>query len=902
MNNRIPTPEQELENREWRESLEHVFRESGSERVVALLHLLQDQAQALGVGVPFSANTSYTNTISPQEQPLFPGNPDMERRIESLIRWNAMAMVVRANQEESGIGGHISTYASAATLYEVGFNHFFRGPDHPCGGDMVFVQAHAAPGIYARAFLEGRLAELDLANYRRELREGGGLPSYPHPRLMPHFWQVPTASMGLGPIVAIYLARFRRYLEDRGLKERNDAKIWSFIGDGETDEPEALGAISLAAREGLDNLVFVINCNLQRLDGPVRGNGRIIQELEANFRGVGWHVIKVIWGSDWDPLFDRDTEGVLRQRLGELVDGEYQRLAIESGEYVRRKVFGGDERLEKLAARLSDEELRKLSRGGHDRKKVFAAYQAAMTHRGRPTVILAKTIKGYGMGPAGESMNITHTQKQLSIADVQRFRARFDLPFSDEDAARTPFFKPSETTEEMRYLKQQRENLGGSLPLRRTPAAPIEMPDATLFSEYQNGTGDHAISTTMAFVRLLGRLLREKGVGPRIVPIVSDEARTFGMEALFRQCGIYAHGGQLYEPVDSKTLLYYKEARDGQILEEGITEAGAMGSFIAAGTSFANFGVTMVPFFIYYSMFGFQRVGDLIWAGTDMGARGFLIGATAGRTTLAGEGLQHQDGASHLLALSVPTVRAYDPAFAFELEVIIQEGMQRMFVERADCFYYITVMNENYRQPPMPEGVREGILRGMYLFRPSPIPEGRHPVHLLGSGAILNEVLAAQELLAGYGVGALAWSVTSYKELRRDAMEADRYNRMHPQETPRIPYVTQCLEGQPAPVVAATDYVTALPDAVARWVKHGWSSLGTDGFGRSDSRASLREFFEVDRHFIALAALESLHHRGTIALETVMRAFQDFGIDADKPHPITVPGDYWRDRRKKGTP
>ncbi|MBF8274357.1 MAG: 2-oxo-acid dehydrogenase E1 subunit, homodimeric type [Magnetococcales bacterium] len=899
MNDRTEASERELENREWRESLEHVFRESGAGRVVELLHLLQDQAQALGVGVPFSANTSYTNTISPQEQPLFPGNPEMERRIESMIRWNAMAMVVRANREEVGIGGHISTYASAATLFEVGFNHFFRGPDHPCGGDMVFVQAHAAPGIYARAFLEGRLDELDLANYRRELREGGGLPSYPHPRLMPHFWQVPTASMGLGPILAIYLARFRRYLEDRGLKERNDAKIWSFIGDGETDEPEALGAISLAARESLDNLVFVINCNLQRLDGPVRGNGRIIQELEANFRGVGWNVIKVLWGSDWDSLFDRDREGVLRQRLGELVDGEYQRLAIESGDYIRRKVFGGDVRLEQLAARMSDEELRRLSRGGHDRKKVFAAYQAAMNHKGRPTVILAKTIKGYGMGPAGESMNITHSQKQLSVEDLQRFRARFDLPFSDEDAARMPFFKPAGHSEEMDYLKRQRENLGGSLPLRRTPAAPIIMPDPAFFTEFQKGTGDHAISTTMAFVRLLGRLLREKGVGERIVPIVSDEARTFGMEALFRQCGIYAHGGQLYEPVDSKSLLYYKEARDGQILEEGITEAGAMGSFIAAGTSFANFGVTMVPFFIYYSMFGFQRVGDLIWAGTDMGARGFLMGATAGRTTLAGEGLQHQDGASHLLALPVPTVRAYDPAFAFELEIIIQEGMQRMFVERADCFYYITVMNENYIQPSMPEGAREGILRGMYLFRPSPLPKSENLVHLLGSGAILNEVLAAQELLTGYGVVALVWSVTSYKELRRDALDAERWNRLHPQQKQRVSFLTRCLAGQPGPVVAATDYVTALPDSVARWVEHGWTSLGTDGFGRSDSRASLRDFFEVDRRFIALAALESLAQQGKFPLEMVLTAFKDFGIDADKPDPVTVPGDYWRDRRKK---
>ncbi|MBF0108079.1 MAG: pyruvate dehydrogenase (acetyl-transferring), homodimeric type [Magnetococcales bacterium] len=899
MNTLIHENEREMENREWRESLEQVFRTQGANRVVELLHLLQDQAQVLGVGVPFSANTSYTNTISPEEQPLFPGNPDIERRIESLIRWNAMAMVVRANQEESGIGGHISTYASAATLFEVGFNHFFRGPDHPCGGDMVFVQAHASPGIYARAFLEGRLDEVDLANYRRELREGGGLPSYPHPRLMPHFWQVPTASMGLGPILAIYLARFRRYLEDRGLKERNDAKIWSFIGDGETDEPEALGAISLAAREGLDNLVFVINCNLQRLDGPVRGNGRIIQELEANFRGVGWNVIKVLWGSDWDPLFDRDREGVLRQRLGELVDGEYQRLAIESGDYVRRKVFGGDERLEKLAARLSDDEVRRLSRGGHDRKKIFAAYQAAMAHAGRPTVILAKTVKGYGMGPAGEAMNITHTQKQLSVADVQRFRARFDLPFSDEEAARMPFFRPAENSEEMRYLRQQRQQLGGSLPLRRTPAAPIVMPDPAVFSEYRKGTGEHAISTTMAFVRLLGKLLREPGVGTRIVPIVSDEARTFGMEALFRQCGIYAHAGQLYEPVDSKTLLYYKEARDGQILEEGITEAGAMGSFIAAGTSFANFGVTMAPFFIYYSMFGFQRVGDLIWAGTDMGARGFLIGATAGRTTLAGEGLQHQDGASHLLALSVPTCRAYDPAFAFELEVIIQEGMRQMFVERADCFYYVTVMNENYPQPPMPEGVREGILQGMYLFRAPTLPEGTPRVHLFGSGAILNEALAAQELLATFGIGGWVWSVTSYKELRREALEVERLNRLNPKEKPRIPFLTRCLENKPGPVVAATDYITALPDSVARWVRDGWTSLGTDGFGRSDSRTALRTFFEVDRRFIALAALEQLLERGETTMETVVSACDNLGIDPEKPNPITVPGDYWRDRRKK---
>lgn len=882
-----PTDETELETREWRESLDYVFHNGGADRVVSLLRMLQSHAKTLGVEIPFSANTPFLNTIPLDKQPPFPGNRDVERRIKSLVRWNAMSMVVRANREEHGIGGHIATYASAATLYEVGFNHFFRGPDDPCGGDFVFFQGHAAPGIYARAYLEGRLGEGDLIRFRRELDPEGGLSSYPHPWLMPHFWQVPTVSMGLGPIMAIYQARFLRYMEDRGLLKPTDKKIWAFLGDGETDEPESLGAISLAAREKLDNLIFVINCNLQRLDGPVRGNGQIIQELEADFRGAGWHVIKVIWGSDWDPLFAQDHEGLLQKRLSELVDGEYQRLSIAGGDYVRHHIFGGDPRLLAMVAHHSDDQLSRMRRGGHDPAKVYAAYKAAVAHQDRPTVILAMTIKGYGLGESGEAKNVTHSQKELSEEEMRSFRSRFGVPLSDEEVHRMPFYKPDEESEEIRYLKTHRNKLGGFLPCRRPGTHPLPPPEAGLFEEFYQESGSRPASTTMAFVRMLSKLLKDPGIGKRVVPIVPDEARTFGMESLFRQCGIYSHPGQLYEPVDSQSLLYYKEMREGQILEEGITESGAMSSFIAAGTAYANHGVSMIPFFIYYSMFGFQRMGDLAWAAADMRTRGFLLGGTAGRTTLLGEGLQHQDGNSHLLALPIPTLMAYDPAYAYELAIIIEEGIRRMYLEEEDLFYYITVMNETYPQPAMPSGVKEGILKGLYLFKAVDAPSATPRVQLFGSGAILNEAVAAQALLADYGVAANVWSVTSYKALQQEARTTERWNRLHPGEALRIPYLTQTLQGHVGPVIAATDYVSALSDMVARWVPEGLVSLGTDGFGRSDRRAALRDFFEVDRRHITLAALNTLHRRGQLAVEVVKQAIHQLDMDPDRPDPAT---------------
>ncbi|MBF0108305.1 MAG: pyruvate dehydrogenase (acetyl-transferring), homodimeric type [Magnetococcales bacterium] len=886
-NDAPPSNELELENLEWRESLDHVFQHQGANRVVELLHTLQAHGKMLGVEIPFSANTPFVNTIPPEKQPPYPGNRALERRIKSLIRWNAMAMVVRANRDESGIGGHISTYASAATLYEVGFNHFFRGPDHPGGGDLVFFQGHSTPGIYARAFLENRIDEQHLVNFRRELNPMGGLSSYPHPWLMPDFWQATTVSMGLGPIMAIYQARFMRYLADRNLKDTSDRKIWAFLGDGETDEPETLGAISLAAREKLDNLIFVINCNLQRLDGPVRGNGQIIQELEADFRGAGWNVIKVIWGSDWDPLFARDHDGRLMKRLSELVDGDYQKLSAEGGAFIRRHVFGGHPQLMEMVAHHSDEQLERMNRGGHDPEKVHAAFKAAVEHRGRPSVVLAMTIKGYGLGAAGEGKNITHSQKKLNEEELRDFRSRFQVPLSDQEVAGMPFYKPLPDSQEVRYLRTHREKLGGFLPCRRPIDESLPLPPASLFEEFRPGTEDRKISTTMAFVRLLSKLLRDPGLGKRITPIVPDEARTFGMEGLFRQCGIYSHPGQLYEPVDHDSLLYYKETRDGQILEEGITEAGGMSSFIAAGTSYANHGITMIPFFIYYSMFGFQRIGDLAWAAADMRSRGFLVGGTAGRTTLAGEGLQHQDGHSHLLALPIPNLVAYDPAFAFELEVIIEDGLRRMIVEREDVYYYLTVMNENYPQPPMPEGAREGILSGLYLFRPAPDPSFSRKVQLFGSGAIINEVLAAQELLAEFEVAANVWSVTSYKSLYREAMAVDRFNRLHPERPLQKPYLTRCLEGHSGPVIAASDYVRTLPDMVAQWVPEGMISLGTDGFGRSDSRPALRDFFEVDVKFITQAALSALCRRGQIDATVVTQALRQLGIDPERPDPIT---------------
>ncbi len=878
-----------IETQEWLESLDYVLQHGGPERVQRLLEQLQLYAFEQGIRLPFSANTPYINTIPAEGQPPFPGNREVERRIKSLVRWNAMAMVVRANQSSPGIGGHISTYASAATLYEVGFNHFFRGPDSEGGGDQIYFQGHASPGIYARAFLEGRLPTAQLENFRQELRAGGGLSSYPHPWLMPTFWQFPTVSMGLGPIMAIYQARFNRYLEDRGLKT-GQGKVWAFLGDGETDEPEALGAITLAAREHLDNLIFVINCNLQRLDGPVRGNGKIIQELETVFRGAGWNVIKIIWGSDWDPLLAKDHDGLLVKRMGEVVDGESQKYVVEDGAYIREHFFGTDPHLLELVSHLSDEQIRKLRLGGHDPQKVYAAFKAAVEHKGAPTVILARTIKGYGLGEAGEGKNITHQQKKLNEEELREFRARFGIPISDEDIVSATFYRPPDNSPEIRYLQDRRQKLGGYLPSRRTSSSFIHTPSEKLFEEFYEGTDGREVSTTMAVVRILTKLLRDKDLGRLIVPIVPDEARTFGMEALFRQCGIYSHPGQLYEPVDSDSLLYYKEARDGQILEEGITEAGSMASFIAAGTAYSTHGINTIPFFIYYSMFGFQRIGDLIWAAADLRCRGFLVGATAGRTTLAGEGLQHQDGHSHVLASTVPTVMAYDPAFAYELAVIIRDGIRRMYEEQESIFYYLTVGNENYAMPHMPGGdsVKEGILRGMYKFKTSENKEAKLHAQLFGSGAIMNEVLRAQQELEKYGIAADVWSVTSYKELRRDGLETERWNLLHPTEKPRLPYLTQCLADAPGVFVAASDYIKKLPDSVARWFPRPLMSLGTDGFGRSDGRRALRNFFEVDYRYVTLSALTSLLREDKIKPEVVQGAMEDLEINPEKLNPLTA--------------
>jgi pyruvate dehydrogenase E1 component len=879
-----------VETREWLESLDYVLQQGGPERVKELLQQLRIHAVRRGVHIPFSANTPYVNTISVDEQPPYPGSREIERRIKSLIRWNAMAMVVRANREAEGIGGHISTYASAATLYEVGFNHFFRGKHDNFDGDMIYFQGHASPGIYARAFLEGRLTEQDLQNFRRELKPEGGLSSYPHPWLMPHFWQFPTVSMGLGPIMSIYQARFNRYLEDRELKQKGGAKVWAFLGDGETDEPETLGAISLAAREALDNLIFVINCNLQRLDGPVRGNGNIIQELERIFRGAGWNVIKVIWGGDWDDLLSRPNADLLIERMGEVVDGEYQRYAVEGGAYIREHFFGVDPRLRQMVDHLSDEQIAKLRLGGHDPAKVYAAYKAAMEHTGSPTVILARTIKGYGLGEAGEGKNITHQQKKLNQDELGEFRTRFGIPISDDEVAKAPFYRPPEDSHEIQYLRQRRRELGGYLPNRVVNLQSLPTPSEEIFEEFYRGTADREVSTTMVFVRILAKLLRDKQLGKLIVPIVPDEARTFGMEALFRQVGIYSHTGQLYEPVDAASLLYYKEAEDGQILEEGITEAGSISSFIAAGTAYATHGINMIPFFIFYSMFGLQRVGDLAWAAGDIRTRGFLVGGTAGRTTLAGEGLQHQDGHSQLFAYAFPTLRAYDPAYAYELAVIIRDGIHRMYTEQEDIFYYLTVENENYAMPPIPDGddVKEGILRGMYRFKKSDKPNAKYHAQLFGSGAILNEVIKAQQMLEDrYDVAADVWSVTSYKELRRDGLEVERWNMIHPNQEPRVPYVTQVLQDAPGVLVAASDYVKELPDSIARWCPQPLVSLGTNGFGRSDTRRALRAFFEVDARYVTLATLSALGREGQIARDDVEEAMHDLEIDPKKANPAT---------------
>jgi pyruvate dehydrogenase E1 component len=877
-----------VETREWLESLDYVVQQGDKGRAVRLLEALRARARISGVRLPFAATTPYINTISAAEQVARPGDGAIERRIKSLVRWNALAMVVRANRESDGIGGHISTFASAATLYEVGFNHFFRGSDGGGDADVVFYQGHAAPGIYSRAFVEGRLTEEHLKNFRRELKPGGGLSSYPHPWLMPEFWEYPTVSMGLGPLMAIYQARFIRYLENRGLKKPSDQKVWAFLGDGETDEPEALGSISLAAREKLDNLIFVINCNLQRLDGPVRGNGQIIQELEAVFRGAGWNVIKCLWGSGWDDLLARDSEGVLVKRMGEVVDGEYQRYVVEDGAYFRKHFFGTDPRLLELVKHLSDDELKALRVGGHDPLKVYNAYRAAVTHQGAPTVVLVRTIKGYGLGEAGEGKNITHQQKKMNEADLMHFRERFGIPIGEDRVAEAPFFRPDESSAELRYMRERRALLGGSVPKRVVRAPSIRPKLTDVFEEFAKGTGDRKASTTMVFVKLLAKLLRDKDIGPLVVPIVPDEARTFGMESLFRAVGIYSSIGQLYEPVDMDTLLYYKEAKDGQILEEGITEAGSMSSFIAAGTAYATHGVNTIPFFIYYSMFGFQRVGDFMWAAADARCRGFLLGGTAGRTTLAGEGLQHQDGHSHVLSLGVPPCKSYDPAYAYELATIIEDGIARMYGDGESIFYYLTVMNEQYEMPAMPEGAREGILKGLYRFRQTADAKASARAQLIGSGAILNEVVKAQGLLGNYGVAADVWSATSYNELYREAHRTERWNLLHPGQTAKVPYVAQCLSGTKGVIVAASDYLKSQPGMISRFVGRPVVTLGTDGFGRSEDRASLRNFFEVDARHIAAATLSTLAREKQLDLKVVKQAFKDLEINPEKVDPTTV--------------
>jgi pyruvate dehydrogenase E1 component len=875
------------ETQEWLESIDSVLKAHGPERAHFLLERLIDYTRRAGRYLPFKPTTAYVNTISVGQQKEYPGERAVERRIEAFIRWNAMAMVVQANRQSSEFGGHIATYASAATLYEVGFNHFWRAPSEQHPGDMIYIQGHAAPGIYARAFLEGRLDEDHLLHFREEVTSPKGLSSYPHPWLMPDFWQFPTVSMGLGPMMAIYQARFQRYLEHRDIVPRSDRKVWAFLGDGEMDEPESMGAITMPVREKLDNLIFVINCNLQRLDGPVRGNGKIIQELEAAFLGAGWNVIKVLWGSRWDPLLARDTKGLLRRVMEECVDGEYQAFKAKGGAYIREHFFGKYPELKEMVANLSDEDIWRLNRGGHDAEKVYNAYHAAVNHTGQPTVILAKTVKGFGMGRWGESQNITHQQKKLDDEALREFRKRFNIPVSDDEIASAPFCKPDESTEEIEYLRARRRSLSGYLPQRRADARPLIVPPLSAFESLLAGTGEREISTTMALVRLLQQLLKDKQIGPHLVPIVPDEARTFGMEGMFRQVGIYSSAGQLYTPQDSDQLMYYREDKQGQILEEGINEGGALCSWIAAGTAYANHGVNMVPFYIFYSMFGFQRVGDFIWAAADSQTRGFLIGGTAGRTTLAGEGLQHQDGHSHVLASTVPNCVAYDPTYAYELAVIVHDGLRRMFELQERVFFYLTCMNENYAHPPMPDGAAEGILKGMYLLKSG--GRGKVRVNLLGSGTILREVLAAAEILATeFGVPSDVFSVPSFSELRREALDVERTNMLHPQDEPQVPYVVSCLGDREGPFIAATDYMKIVPDQIRQWVPGRYVVLGTDGFGRSDARAPLRHHFEVDRRWIVLAALKALADESQLDVATVKSCMQQFGIDPAKPNPVTV--------------
>jgi pyruvate dehydrogenase E1 component len=877
-----------VETSEWLEALDAVVAHDGPDRARDLLRRVVERAQHAGTGPIASLNTSYVNTIPPEREAKLPGDPGLERRLRSIIRWNAMAMVVRANKISSELGGHIATYQSLATLYEVGFNHFWHAPSEEHGGDLVYFQGHSSPGNYARAYLEGRLTEEQLDGFRQEVSRPGGLSSYPHPWLMPEFWQFPTVSLGLGAITSIYQARFMKYLHARGLADTEGRKVWAFIGDGEVDEPETMGSIGLAGRERLDNLIWVVNANLQRLDGPVRGNGKIIQELESDFRGAGWNVIKVIWGSKWDPLLAEDTDGRLLKVMEDSVDGEYQTYKSRDGAYVREHFFGKDPVLLERVAHMSDDEVWLLNRGGLDQQKVYAAYHEAVRHRSEPTVILAKTIKGYGMGASGEGQMVTHQAKKMTEDALLAFRDRFELPLSDDQVRNAEYYKPPDEAPEMRYLRECREALGGPLPVRRRNAPQaLPVPDLELFSSQLEGTGDREISTTMAFVRVLAALLRDKQLGRHVVPIVPDESRTFGMEGLFRQVGIYSPFGQHYQPQDSEQLMFYKEDEHGQILEEGITEAGSVSSFIAAGTSYSVHGVPMIPFYIYYSMFGYQRVGDLIWSAGDCRTRGFLLGGTAGRTTLNGEGLQHEDGHSHILFSVVPNVRAYDPAFNYEVAVIIQEGLRRMIGEQEDIFYYLTLMNENYHHPAMPEGAREGILRGIYLLRSSQAEGPR--VQLLGSGTILNEVLAAASLLEeDFGVAADVWSVTSFTELRRDGIEVERWNMLHPESEPRRSFVADQLGEREGPVIASTDYIRAFADQIRQWVPGRYRVLGTDGYGRSDFRAALRRFFEVDRHYVVVAALRELVDEGVVEAARVQEAIERYEIDPEAPLPTTV--------------
>jgi len=872
------------ETQEWVEAMEAVVERDGFERAQFLLRELADHAVLSGVGSPYSANTPYLNTIPPELEVRSKGDQELEHKIRSIIRWNAVVMVMRANRDSSDLGGHIASFASSATLYDVGFNHFWQavGKDH--GGDLVFFQGHSAPGIYARAFVEGRLTEEQMDNFRRE-SDGKGVPSYPHPWLMKDFWQFPTVSMGLGPIMAIYQARFLKYLHNRGLADTTGRKVWAFLGDGETDEPQSLGAIGLASRENLDNLICVINCNLQGLDGPVRGNGKIIQELEGDFRGAGWNVIKVIWGSYWDPLLAKDTEGFLRKRMDEAIDGEYQAFKAKGGAYTRAHFFGKYPELLEMVSNMSDEDIWRLNRGGHDPHKIYAAYHSAVSHTGQPTVILAKTVKGYGMGGSGEAINITHSQKKMKMDDLKSFRDRFQVPISDKEVEQMSFYRPPDDAPELEYLKQCRTALGGHLPARRTKGDSLDIPSLTIFERLLQETGEREISTTQALVQAMTLLCKDKNIGQRIVPIVPDEARTFGMEGMFRQIGIYAHEGQKYEPVDRDQLMYYKENQSGQLLEEGITEDGAMSSWIASATAYSNSGMQMIPFYIFYSMFGFQRIGDLVWAAGDMQARGFLIGATSGRTTLNGEGLQHEDGHSQIMAGNVPNCVSYDPTFSHELMVIMQNGMERMFKKQENVFYYITTMNENYSHPGLSKGQEKNIVKGMYLLQKG--KKGKTRVQLLGSGSILREAIAAADLLsADFKVEADIWSCTSFNQLKRDGDDVSRWNMLHPDKKPKMSHVEKCLLDTDGPVVAATDYVKLFADQIRAYVPRSYSVLGTDGFGRSDSRQALRKHFEVDRYYIAVASLNALMKDGSVSFKTVNGAIKKYKIDPNKNNPL----------------